>query len=95
LFPKEQSTSPGERSKFLEETYVPNLLAIIAISYLFLYSLVTYHSKGFEEMYNFVVEELQFKLTCKSYDHTKFQTHLFPEGITPPGTRLALGGAIP
>jgi hypothetical protein len=82
LFPKEQSTSPGERSKFLEETYVPNLLAIIAIS-------------CFEEMYNFVVEELQFKLTCKSYDHTKFQTHLFPEGITPPGTRLALGGAIP
>jgi len=54
-FPKKQWP------KFLEGTYVPKFLAIIIISYLFLYRLVTYHSKVLEESYNFVVEKTLIK----------------------------------
>jgi hypothetical protein len=38
-----------ERPKFLGEINVTNLLAIIIISYYFLYRLLTYHWKGLEE----------------------------------------------
>jgi hypothetical protein len=54
-FPWVQCIFLGERSKFLWETYVPNLFVIITISCLFLYRLTTYHWKGFKEGYNFVV----------------------------------------
>jgi hypothetical protein len=40
---KEQWTSPKERPKFLGETYVPKILVIIIISYLFLYKLAINH----------------------------------------------------
>jgi hypothetical protein len=60
-FPKEKGTFleelctfPKERPRFLRETYVSNLSTIIVISFLFLYVIVTYHWKGFEESYNFV-----------------------------------------
>jgi hypothetical protein len=66
---------------------------------LFLYKLVIYHLKGFKEIYNFVIENTSFKIHM-SYDHTKFQTHLFSKDIVAPqgnlspyflGTWLALG----
>jgi hypothetical protein len=68
LFLGEKSTSPKERPKFLGGTYVPyvlKILAIIVISYLFLYRLVTYHWKGLEESYNFVVENILIKTQMK------------------------------
>jgi F420-0:gamma-glutamyl ligase-like protein len=43
---EEKSTSMGTMNFLVRETYVPNILAIIIISYLFLYRLVTYHWKG-------------------------------------------------
>jgi hypothetical protein len=46
---------PREKPKFLKETYVPNLLAFTV------YKLVTYHWKGVEESYNFVVESISIK----------------------------------
>ncbi len=45
----EQWTLLEERPKFLGEINVTNLLAIIIISYYFLYRLLTYHWKGLEE----------------------------------------------
>jgi hypothetical protein len=57
--------------------YVPEFLAIIIIPFLYLYRLTTYHWKGLEENYNFVIKKKnQLEFICKSYDHTKFQTHL-------------------
>jgi hypothetical protein len=43
--------------KYPGETYIQNFLAITFISCLSLYRLATYHWKGFEERYNFVVEK--------------------------------------
>jgi len=40
---------------------------------------VTYHLKGLEESYNFVVESTSIKIYLQSYDHTKFRTQLFHE----------------
>jgi len=53
--------------------YVTNIFAIIIISFLFLYSLVTYHWKGLKERYNFVIGNISIKI----YDETKFGTHFF------------------
>jgi hypothetical protein len=61
-----------KKLKFLRETHVLNLFGITTISCLFSYKLVTYPWKILKEGYNFVVENI-----CKSYDHTKFRTHLF------------------
>jgi hypothetical protein len=55
-FLKKQWTLLGEGPKFLKETYVLNLFVITTFSFSFLYRLATYHSKGFEEGYNFVSE---------------------------------------
>jgi hypothetical protein len=43
---KEKPTSMGNNKLPHIETYVMNILAIIIIPYLFLYSIVTYHWKG-------------------------------------------------
>ncbi len=64
-FLKEQWTSPRERPKFPEKTYVLKLLAIIIISYLFLYRLATYHRKALEENYNFVIESMSITIHMK------------------------------
>jgi hypothetical protein len=72
----EKPTSPRERPKVLGKMYVPNFLAIIIISYLFLHMLVTYHWKYLNKSYNCVLEALQLEFKWKSYDHTKFWTHL-------------------
>ncbi len=53
IFLGEQWISPRERPKFFRETYVPNLLAIIIISFIFLYRVVTYHWKSLEKSYIF------------------------------------------
>jgi len=65
VFPKEKPTSLRtnelfleERPKFFRETYVPIFLTIIIISFLFLYKLAIYHCKGFNDNYNFVVENI-------------------------------------
>jgi hypothetical protein len=65
LFPKEKPTSLRnnelfleEKLKFLEETYVPIFLTIVVISFLFSYKLAIYHYKGFNDNYNFVVENI-------------------------------------
>jgi hypothetical protein len=55
--------------------------SIILISYLFLYKLATYHWKGLEESYNFVVEALQSKLTCKSCSNKISNTFIPQENI--------------
>jgi len=44
-----------ENPKFPRETYVPILLVIKIIAYVFLYRGATYHWKGLKESYNFVV----------------------------------------
>jgi hypothetical protein len=61
-FPKEPYMFSRERLKFIKKTYVPNLFAITNISCLFLYSFATYHWKGFEESYNFVVANILIKI---------------------------------
>jgi len=65
VFPKEKSTSLRtnelffeERPKFFREKYVPIFLTIIIVSFLFLYKLAIYHCKGFNDNYNFVVENI-------------------------------------
>ncbi len=99
-FHEEQWTFLKERPKFLEETYVSNIFAIIIISCLFLYMLVTHHWKGFKEIYNFVIGSTLIKIIYKSCNHKKFRTHLFPKehgcslgNLTPcsPCTWLAWG----
>jgi hypothetical protein len=44
------------------ETYVPNLFAIIVISFLFSYVIATYHWKGFEKNYNLVGGNISIKI---------------------------------
>jgi hypothetical protein len=55
-----QCTFLVERHKFPKETYVSKNLAIIIISYLFLYKLATYHWKCLEGNYNFIVGSYTF-----------------------------------
>jgi hypothetical protein len=43
----------------------PNFLTITVISYLFLYMLTTYYWKGFEESYNFVLENISIRTHMK------------------------------
>jgi hypothetical protein len=74
LFLGEQWTFPMERPTFSEETYVLNIFVIKIISYLFLYMLATYHSKGFEENYKFVVGSTLIRIHMqKLWSHKVFK----------------------
>ncbi len=76
IIPWEKPTSLKKRLKFFGETYVLNLLAITIISYLFLYKLVTYYWKGFEENYNFVVGSTSIKTHMKKIMFTQSFKHI-------------------
>jgi len=51
--------------KFLEKTYVPNLFTTKTILCYVLYKIVTYHWKGSNENYNFIVENISIKIHMK------------------------------
>jgi len=61
IVPGGKPTSFEETPKFLRGTNLSKLVAIKIISYLFLYSLLTYHWKGLEKNYNFVVGRISIK----------------------------------
>lgn len=46
-----------------------------------LYGLMTYHWKGLKENYNFVINSTSITICIKSYNHTKFLTHLFSRNL--------------
>jgi hypothetical protein len=58
----------------LGETYVSNLFTII--SFVFLYVIVTYHWKGFENNYNFINGNISIRIhiqklrSNKNFEHT-------------------------
>jgi hypothetical protein len=67
LFPRKKDNFPRERPKFVGETYIPKTFAIRTIPCLLLYKLVTYHWKGLEESYNFVVGSILIKFYMKFF----------------------------
>jgi hypothetical protein len=61
-FPKEQWTSLMERPKFLEKHMFQNFWQSQSSHYIYIYRLPTYRWKGFEENYNFVVENTSIRI---------------------------------
>jgi hypothetical protein len=72
--------SLGKRLKFLEKKYILNVFAITTISCLFLYRLATYHWKGLEVGYNFVVGNTSIKIHMKKLWLNKISDTFVPQG---------------
>jgi hypothetical protein len=69
-----------EQLNFLKGTYVLNFFAMIIISGLFLYKLVTYHWKGLKENYNYIVEGISIKIHMQKLQSNKVLNTFVPQG---------------